>query len=157
MISPWGIAISFDWGPPVWGAYYGAYFTPYGTYPSADLWLTDYVMNANLQQAYAEQQGLNDNPAGYPSASPDNAQPYPSSNLPIQNDADQQQLNPDVKTLLSQQVHSHIAQLQNVSTIVSGDTPGAPALPPRRCCSGIAQAGYYRISGLDRYAARCHR
>ena len=130
MISPWGIAIGFDWGAPVWGGYYGAYFTPYSTYPSADLWLTDYVMNANLQQAYAEQQGLNDNSAGYPSASPDNAQPYPSSNLPTQNDADQQQLSPDVKNLLSQQVHSHIAQLQNVSATVSGDTSGAPALPP---------------------------
>ncbi len=129
MISPWAIPVSFDWGPPVWGAYYGAYFTPYAAYPSADLWLTDYALNANLQTAYAEQQTVNENPAGYPPTSQDNAQPYPLSNSPIQNHPDQP-LDPDVKTLLSQQVHLHIAQLQNVSATVSGDTPSAPALPP---------------------------
>jgi hypothetical protein len=129
--SPWQMAISFNWGPPVWGAYYGAYFTPYPSYPTADLWLTDYVVNANLQQAYAEQQAVNGNSPGYPTAAPDysaaepdQAEPYPSNSSPLSSTSGQQQLAPDVKTLLSQQIHSRVAQLETVSATVS-DGSGA--------------------------------
>jgi hypothetical protein len=126
------MAISFNWGPPVWGAYYGAYLTPYPSYPTADLWLTDYVVNANLQQAYAEQQAANGNPPGYPTAAPsystaepDQAEPYPSNISPMSSNSRQQQLAPDVKTLISQQIHSRVAQLETVSATVS-DSGGVP-------------------------------
>jgi hypothetical protein len=78
-----------------------------------------------MQQAYAEQQTVNDNSAG----TPDSTQPYPSSNSPIQGGSGQE-LNPDVKTLLSQQVHAHIVQLQNVSASVSEGRTSAPPLSP---------------------------
>lgn len=125
--APWSMAMSFDWGPPIWGTYYGAYFTPYPVYSNADLWLTDYILNANLQQAYAEQQADYGNPAGYSSgANADQYQPYPSSASPSSYEAGQTELDPDVKTLITQQIHAQIAQLQTVSATVS-DNAGIPS------------------------------
>jgi hypothetical protein len=50
IVYPWG------WGGSPWYGYYGAaYFTPYGAYPSASFWLTDYLISNSLQAAYAAQ------------------------------------------------------------------------------------------------------
>ena len=43
--SAWG------WGGAPWLGYYG--FSPYGFYPGPAFWLTDYLIAANLQAAYA--------------------------------------------------------------------------------------------------------
>ena len=53
--NPWPAPVSYGWG---WGAqpwygYYGPYFQPYPVYPTAAFWLTDYLIAANLQAAYA--------------------------------------------------------------------------------------------------------
>lgn len=52
--NPWAAPVYYGWG---WGAapwygYYGYYFAPYPVYPTASLWLTDYLLAANLQAAY---------------------------------------------------------------------------------------------------------
>ena len=52
--NPWVAPISYSWG---WGAapwygYYGFYFTPYTVYPSASVWLTDYMISNSLAAAY---------------------------------------------------------------------------------------------------------
>ncbi len=130
LISPWSVALAFDWGTPVGGGYYGSYFMPSASYPSADPWLTDYVLNSDLQAAYAEQQPGISNPTDYPSSSAndstestDNSQPYPLTNPPV---GDQQPLSPDVKAQISSQVNSHIVQLKNVSTSVGGNVTDIP-------------------------------
>ena len=41
--------------PAPWYGYYGDYFAPYPVYPSAAFWLTDYMIAASLQDAYAAQ------------------------------------------------------------------------------------------------------
>ncbi len=56
--NPWAAPITFawGWGAAPWYGYYGAYFTPFATYPSAPYWLTDYMISNDLQEAYNAQQ-----------------------------------------------------------------------------------------------------
>lgn len=52
----WGYPVAFTWywfGAP-WVAFYGAYFAPFPGYPNASLWLTDYILAADLQAAYQD-------------------------------------------------------------------------------------------------------
>lgn len=54
---PWAAPVVFTWGwgRSPWYGYYGGYFTPYPTYPSANLWLTDYMVSQTLEASYREQ------------------------------------------------------------------------------------------------------
>jgi hypothetical protein len=56
--SPWASPIAYGWGfaGSPWYGYYGYYFAPYSSYPSASYWLTDYMISSDLQTAYAAQQ-----------------------------------------------------------------------------------------------------
>jgi hypothetical protein len=53
--NPWPAPAPYvwGWGAALWYGYYGAYFRPYPVYPSAAYWLTDYMVAASLQEAYA--------------------------------------------------------------------------------------------------------
>jgi hypothetical protein len=55
--NPWAEPVAFDWGwgPASWYGHYGYYFSPAAYYPSAALWLTDFLLAANLQAAYDAQ------------------------------------------------------------------------------------------------------
>jgi hypothetical protein len=55
--NPWAspVAYGWGWGGSPWYGAYGPYFAPYPVYPSAAFWLTDYLIAANLQAAYAAQ------------------------------------------------------------------------------------------------------
>ncbi len=55
--NPWASPIAFGWGfgGSPWYGYYGYYFSPYASYPSASYWLTDYMISSDLQNAYAAQ------------------------------------------------------------------------------------------------------
>ena len=55
--QPWGVPVvwgvsAWGWGGPWWG-FYGGWFTPYPVYAAPYFWLTDYLIAANLQAAYA--------------------------------------------------------------------------------------------------------
>jgi hypothetical protein len=56
--NPWyqPVVYSWGWGGSPWYGYYGAYFTPYPVYPTASLWLTDYIVSSDLAAAYQAQQ-----------------------------------------------------------------------------------------------------
>jgi hypothetical protein len=56
--NPWFTPVVYPWGwaGNPWFGYYGFYFTPYPVYASPALWLTDYLLAANLTAAYAAQQ-----------------------------------------------------------------------------------------------------
>jgi hypothetical protein len=60
--NPWPgpVAYGWGWGGSPWFGFYGPYFAPYPVYPSAAFWLTDYLIAANLQAAYAAQQAAGD-------------------------------------------------------------------------------------------------
>jgi hypothetical protein len=51
----WGapVAFSWGWGGNPWYGYYGYYFNPYPVYAAPAFWITDYLIAANLQAAYA--------------------------------------------------------------------------------------------------------
>jgi len=55
---PWGSPIAYGWGfgGSPWYGYYGYYFAPYSSYPSASYWLTDYMISSDLQTDYAAHQ-----------------------------------------------------------------------------------------------------
>ena len=48
-------------GRTPWYGYYGYYFNPYPAYATAALWMTDYVISQNLQNAYSAQAEANAN------------------------------------------------------------------------------------------------
>jgi hypothetical protein len=58
---PWGAPVAFAWGfgPSPWYGYYGGYFAPEPVYPSAALWLTDFLLAENLRVAYENQLAAN--------------------------------------------------------------------------------------------------
>jgi hypothetical protein len=55
---PWATPVYYSWGfaSAPWYGYYGGYFAPYQSYPSASFWLTDYLVSESLSAAYQEQQ-----------------------------------------------------------------------------------------------------
>ncbi len=64
--NPWQEPVYYTWGwrRERWYSYYGPYFTPYSAYPSAALWLTDFLLAENLRLAYESRQAA-DAPAQY--------------------------------------------------------------------------------------------
>jgi len=54
---PWARPVYYRWGwvGSPWYGYYGGYFAPAPYYPSASLWLADYLIAMNLQLAYQQQ------------------------------------------------------------------------------------------------------
>lgn len=54
VFNPWRspVVFSWGWGPAPWYGYYGGYFEPAPVYPTASLWLTDYLLAENLRLAY---------------------------------------------------------------------------------------------------------
>jgi hypothetical protein len=79
---PWPTAVAYRWGwqKESWYAAYGDYFTPYPSYTSLDLWLTDYVISQNLRASY--QNWYADTYPDTDSASGENAQPWDSPSPP---------------------------------------------------------------------------
>jgi hypothetical protein len=59
--NPWAapVAWGWGWGSAPWYGYYGYYFSPAAYYPSPALWLTDFLLAANLQAAYDAQASSN--------------------------------------------------------------------------------------------------
>jgi hypothetical protein len=52
--NPWvaPVPYAWGWGAAPWYGYYGYYFTPYPVYPSASVWLADYLISASLADSY---------------------------------------------------------------------------------------------------------
>ncbi len=99
--NPWAapIAYNWGWGGNPWYGYYGYYFTPYQVYPSASVWLTDYLISNALASAYQAQA----NAAAAVAAS--NAQAV----------ADAAALTPQVKDMIAAEVQRQIA-LENAES-----------------------------------------
>ncbi|MGO8732764.1 MAG: hypothetical protein ACLQVM_08215 [Terriglobia bacterium] len=106
--NPWLAPVYF--GPAAWGwagtpwfGFYGGFFTPYPVYPNASLWLTDYLMAANLQAAYQAQAEAN---AAAGQAPPDNSgeQSYGGPSA-----SNQTPLSPEVKQAISVEVQQQLA------------------------------------------------
>jgi len=124
---PWVAPVYY--GPAAWGwvgtpwfGVYGAYFRPYPAYATASLWLTDYLIAANLQAAY--QARLEANAAagqtpGYDSGAP------PSEGSVANN---QTQLSPEVKQAIADEVRQQLAAEQAAAANPQAE-PSSDQLP----------------------------
>ena len=108
--NPWSVPIAYSWGFGVatpWYGFYGGYFTPYPVYPSASLWLTDYIISQNLAAAYADQQAA---AAANAQAAANAAPPAP--------------LTPEVKQEIAAEVQRQIAlENQEAQQAAQGNAP----------------------------------
>ena len=121
--TPWGAPVRYAWGGGIaapWFGFYAGYFTPYQTYASPDLWLTDYLIAQNLRLAYENQQAGN----------ADQAPPSPPN---IQ--ATDAALSPEMKALIADEVRQQLAAeraaaMQPTSTSLQQPASGSEELPP---------------------------
>lgn len=131
--NPWPAPVYFGWG---WGAapwygYYGWYFAPYPVYPSAAFWLTDYLIAANLEAAYAARAAANDAAANDapPSSGGGNASASGGNSGSVT-------LTPEVKQAIAEEVKAQLAEQQaqagSQNQASSGDqaSSGAPQPQP---------------------------
>jgi hypothetical protein len=89
--NPWATPVVYagwGWAGSPWYGAYGAWFTPFPVYPSAAFWLTDYLIAASLQAAYAEQVEAQVAAAANPDAAP---------------------LTPEVKKMIADEVQRQVA------------------------------------------------
>jgi hypothetical protein len=144
--NPWPAPVYYGWGwgGAPWYGYYGGYFAPYPTYPSAAFWLTDYLIAANLQAAYAAQAAANAAAANNAANNAaDNAGSQPEANsggdAPAANSGTVT-LTPEVKAAIAEEVKAQLAAEQSAArpAPAGGQQPSPtseevpPALDPAR-------------------------
>ncbi len=90
--NPWTQPVNYTWGwnAQPWSGYYGGYFAPATVYPTASLWLTDYMISQSLAASYAARTAATD-PSNVPSSAPSS------------------QLSPETKQLISDEVQRQVA------------------------------------------------
>ena len=114
VFAPWRTGVYFHWGwyGSPWYAYYGPYFTPYGVYPAAPFWLTDYMLAWELERDYRDRLAA------------DEALAARTAQMPISD---------EVKRAIAEEVRLQIDQeKRDAETVARGDIPD-PAL------SGLAR------------------
>lgn len=134
--NPWPAPVywGWGWGGAPWYGFYGGYFAPYPVYPSAAFWLTDYLIAANLQAAYAAQQAAAANAAAADSG-PNNPPPDQQAQGggdPQPSGSSQVTLSPEVKEAIAEEVKSQLAAQQ-----AQAQQQGSSA--PQQSASGAAQ------------------
>jgi hypothetical protein len=104
--NPWVAPVPYAWGwaADPWYGYYGVYFTPYPVYPSASLWLTDYIIANSLMAAYQAQQDAQAQAAALNGVAP---------------------LSPEVKQLIADEVKNQVA-LENSEAKSTGSADAEP-------------------------------
>jgi hypothetical protein len=108
--NPWSAPVVY--GPAAWGwagaswyGYYPGYFAPYPAYAGASEWLTDYLLAANLQAAYADAAQAKAGAAEAPSA---------GAGAPAAA-AGQTALSPEVKQMIAEEVKNQLAAAKSAA------------------------------------------
>jgi hypothetical protein len=138
--NPWPAPVywGWGWGGAPWYGFYGGYFAPYPTYPSAAFWLTDYLIAANLQAAYAAQAAANAaaaNGAAGGAAPSGGDQPADNSgggDQPAASSGGAVTLTPEVKAAIAEEVKAQLAAEQAAAAqpaAAGGDSGGGQAAP----------------------------
>jgi hypothetical protein len=97
-VGAWG------WGGAPWYGFYGGWFTPYPSYASPAFWLTDYLIAAQLQAAYAARQDAAADAAAGDGGGGDSGPAPAASNAPA--------LTPEVKQAIADEVKAQLAAQQ---------------------------------------------
>ena len=136
--NPWAAPIAYSWGFGVatpWFGFYGGYFAPYPVYPSASLWLTDYIISQNLAAAYADQQAA---AAAQAQASANAAAAPPAP------------LTPEVKQQIAAEVQRQIAlENQEAQMAAQGNTPDPASSGIARMLSDGSQHVFVAGANID--------
>jgi len=126
--NPWPAPVYYGWG---WGAtpwygYYGGYFAPYPTYPSAAFWLTDYLIAANLQAAYAAREAANSarDASANGNAGQGDQQSQADNNNTSASNSGQVTLSPEVKQAIADEVKAQLSAEQAASQQGSSSSSG---------------------------------
>jgi len=138
---PWGAPVywgvgAWGWGGAPWFGFYGGYWNPYPVYPSAAYWLTDYLIAANLQEAYAAQAAASAS-AGDGAMQDEAPSNYQGANnpAPAGGTSGQVELSPEVKQAIADEVQSQIAASQSQppqSAPSNGPDAGPAAANPQQ-------------------------
>ena len=116
--NPWAAPVSYSWGwgRGGWNGYYSGYFTPYASYPSANLWLTDYIVAQTLEASYRER-----------------SESARAAGMQFNDQAPPQQavMTPEIKALIAEEVQRQLSyEAAEAKARVPVD-PGAPPAPPQ--------------------------
>jgi len=108
--NPWAAPITFGWGfaGSPWFGFYGYYFAPYASYPSAAYWLTDYMISTDLQADYAAHTEAGEEDGAAPAA------------------AGPPMLTPEIKQQISDEVKSELALENQEATLASHQVDADP-------------------------------
>lgn len=124
--DPWPGPVYWGWGwaGAPWYSYYG--FNPYPFYAGPAFWLTDYVIAANLQAAYADSVA-----AGVPAAATPDNQAGAETTTASASTGDQVTLTPEVKQAIAEEVRAQL-QAEQAAAGQSGQGASTPAseVPP---------------------------
>jgi hypothetical protein len=131
--SPWPAPVRYQWGwyaaPPPWYAYYGTYFAPAPSYPTASLWLTDFLLAANLEAAYEDHANAEATP-GQANATTPEAQSKSFTPQAAAAGDESAQLNLEVKEEVAQEVKQQLADEQTAAANPEQDASAADQPPP---------------------------
>jgi hypothetical protein len=126
----WGIGVGgWGWGGAPWFGYYGGWWNPYPVYASPAFWLTDYLLAADLQAAYASRADANAAAAGAYDQGSGNYPPPNQGNYDNGSaNSGQVTLSPEVKEAIAEEVKAQLAeQQQQAASQDGGNAQAAPA------------------------------
>jgi len=129
--NPWAAPVAFGWGwgGAPWYGYYGAYFAPAPVYATPALWITDYLIAANLQAAYESRAEANAAANAAAAADTEDAQASGGGGGAVG-------LTPEVKQQIADEVRAQI-QAQQAAAAHPEPAEAASSAPP----AGGAQNG----------------
>jgi hypothetical protein len=123
--NPWRAPIRYRWGwfGSPWYSYYGGYFAPAPMYPTAALWLTDFLLAENLRLAYEARRDAEANAATAEANEP----PPPAA----EGQGYTTQITPELKQAIAEEVRAELAaEQQGASTIPQQPASSSTEAPP---------------------------
>lgn len=128
--NPWAAPVYYNWG---WGPaapwFYGGYFVPAPSYPTASLWLTDYLLAENLKLAYENQQAAQ--PSGEPTQGGEQTAPS-ESGAPAAAQLTPDQIKQVVDAEVKRQLQSEQVEAQTTQPQPESDQTPPPVLDPKQ-------------------------
>jgi hypothetical protein len=123
--NPWRMPVYYRWGwfGSPWYSFYGGYFAPAPMYPTAALWLTDFLLAEDLRLAYEARRDAEANAA----AAQANQPPPPAA----EGQGYTSQITPELKQAIAEEVRAQLAaEQQGAATASQQPAPGSPEAPP---------------------------
>ena len=122
--NPWRVPVYYRWGwfGSPWYSFYGGYFAPAPMYPTAALWLTDFLLAEDLRLAYDAQRDAEANAAAQA-----NQPPRPGA----QGQGYTSQITPEMKQAIAEEVRAQLAaEQQGASAAPQQPAPSGTEAPP---------------------------